>query len=238
MDESKAARRRQNVKYVAKILQLNPVERSGDIVRLRSRALGLVLKTSAKSAAVEPAPVDPRVQRQEISKAIESIRANFWTTSLPELKESLSRIRAQEFPDLQSSVQRLSVVAAHRGQLPRLTSEKGFDSNFFKVFRDVLVASQRESAINREKMLAQCGKRKTRRRVTKMIDLIRRELPAVYELEADWLESLTRQRNSTVSVRKSDDDKWERMERTNGIPWWVWVLGLLLLRGIARALRE
>lgn len=235
MTKANEARRRQIAQYVSKTLQLNPVEQSGEIIRRRSRLLGLEVEQAKSPAKNAPATIDPRAQRQALTEKIESIRSTFWTLRPDQLQEALRDVKAQEFPDLQDAVTRLSTVAKYRDRLPHLTNQKGYDPGFFRVFRDVLIASPRESAIPREKMLAQCGKRNVRKRATKMISLIRREIPALYELEADWLESLTRQKNSSVAVANKTEENWSN-ESGGDIPWWVWIVGIAILRAVFKAM--
>jgi hypothetical protein len=233
------------VQYLEQTLRLNPLNDGAMIIRRRSRLLGLeAAPVKAAAAAGGSAPnaaaaagagsarkgpvLDTAAARQKQLARIEDIRGRFWTTPLPMLKASLEKMSGDDFPDIQSVVKRLSVVAAHRDQIPRLTTDKAFDGDFLKVFKEVLVAAPRDCAIVKERTLAAFGDAKLRKRGTKMIGLIERELPYLYELESQWMKSLTRQ--STRKKAKSDD-RFVLMQESGSpsIPWWIIALVIVTL---------
>lgn len=222
------------VQYVVRALQKNPVEEGASIVNSRNRLLGLaapVLNTKEIKTSR-----DPRLQRQEALKQLDAIRSDFWTKPLPDLKASLQAVDAEHFPDVLSVVRRLTVVANHRDKLPQLTAHKSFDGDFLKVFREVLTATPRDSAVAKERMLAQFGKSKVRKRGSKMIRLIQQQLPELYALELNWLNSLVKQKNrkNRPVTLKSRDQFTSTASSGFHIPWWVIVLGLAILRAVIR----
>jgi hypothetical protein len=255
MSSPKEAAYERAVQYLEQTLRLNPLNDSATIVRRRSRLLGLEA-TPAKSAVAQGAaatgavakrgavdgnvvePVgDVAAVRQKQLARIEVIRSRFWTTPLPMLKTSLEKLSADDFPDIQSAVRRLSVVASHRDQIPRLVSNKAFDGDFFKVFKEVLVASPRDSAIVKERTLAAFGDAKLRKRGTKMIGLIERELPYLYELESQWMTSLVNQRNRK---KVSADNQYVVAPSSEGfsIPWWAIFVVIAILKAVLRFSRD
>ena len=234
MSSSPEARHRKASRYVADLLALNPAEESSTIISRRNRVLRLSPQTSSEKVHYKTAASDPRVERQAFLEQIEAVRRDFWSAPLEQLQATLQEIDSKSFPDLQAAVNRLSVVANNRDQLPLLTEKNGYDAGFFRVFRDVLIASPRDSAIDREKMVAQCSKRKTRKRAAKMIRLIQQEAPALYRLEADWLDSLTKQKYSAKSIAKRKDDTWA-MNNDKSIPWWIWLVFFLIVRVVIKA---
>jgi hypothetical protein len=254
MSSPKEAAYERAVQYLEQTLRLNPLNDGAMIIRRRSRLLGLEAP-AAKSAvgnaggaggargapmagsAIAAPVMDVAAARQKQLARIEDIRGRFWTTPLPMLKTSLEKMSSNEFPDIQSVVKRLSVVASHRDQIPRLTSDKAFDGDFFKVFKEVLVASPRDSAIAKERTLAAFGDAKLRKRGTKMIGLIERELPYLYELESQWMKSLVNQRNRK---KVSADDQYVVAPSSEGfsIPWWAIFVAIAILKAVLRFSRD
>lgn len=235
MSSPQPSQREMCVRYVARALQQNPLEDSALIIRRRNRLLGLEKK--GKAPAEKAPAADPRILRQSLLEQIDSIRGDFWTTPLPELKASLRKLSAKEFPDIQAVVDRLSLVANHRDRIPPLTSRKGFHGGFFKVFKEVLVAAPRDSAIAKERMLAQFGKYKVRKRGSKMIRLIERELPALYQLESQWMKSLVKQKNQSSAVKTSVQPA-EDSSGSFSMPWWVILVILAVIRVIVRTMGD
>jgi hypothetical protein len=242
--DPKAAAYERAVQYLEQTLRLNPLNDGAMIIRRRSRLLGLEAAPKVAVAAGGSSPnaaaaagagsartgpvLDTAAARQKQLARIEDIRGRFWTTPLPMLKASLEKMSGDDFPDIQSVVKRLSVVAAHRDQIPRLTTDKGFDGDFFKVFKEVLVAAPRDCAIVKERTLAAFGDAKLRKRGTKMIGLIERELPYLYELESQWMKSLTRQ---TTRKKANSDDRFVLTQESGSpsIPWWIIALVIVTL---------
>jgi hypothetical protein len=226
MSSSDAAAKEKLLQYVERALVQNPLEESAAIIRRRSRLLGLepaIARTSETATEANPA-----VERQAVLKRIEAIRSTFWKAPLAELRASLAELKSQTLPDIQSAVGRLSVVASHRDQIPRLISDKAFDGDFLSVFKEVLIAAPRDSAVTKEKTLVAFGDRKIRRRGTKMIRLIERELPYLYELESQWLKSLVAARGKPKA--QSTGDRFTASSPGFSIPWWIWLLIPILLR--------
>lgn len=219
------------LQYVEQALRTNPLEESAAIIRRRSRLLGLETHAIAEAKP----PVDPAVQRQKLIKRIESLRAGFWSMDLGALRDSIANLDANDFPDVEAVVRRLAIVAKHRDQLPRILGNKAFDGDFFKVFKEVLIAAPRDSAIVKEQALVAFCTRKLRRRGSKMIKLIERELPHLYELESQWLKSLIAQRTRPQASAASRDHFVEASSSGFSIPWWGYGLIFVVIRAFIQA---
>jgi hypothetical protein len=248
--DPKAAAYERAVQYLEQTLRLNPLNDGAMIIRRRSRLLGLEAAPKAAAAAGGSPPnaaaaagagsartgpvLDTAAARQKQLARIEDIRGRFWTTPLPMLKASLEKMSGDDFPDIQSVVKRLSVVAAHRDQIPRLTTDKAFDGDFFKVFKEVLVAAPRDCAIVKERTLAAFGDAKLRKRGTKMIGLIERELPYLYELESQWMKSLVSQRNRKLKPASDEQYMVAPVSEGFSIPWWSIFIVIAILKAVLR----
>lgn len=219
-------RYRQCVNYLVKALQRNPLDESAQIVSGRSKLLG---QNAMRPAAMAATREDHRQKRQDIFDEVERLRRDFWAAPLVELRSALAKLDASDFPDLRAAVDRLKLVALHRGEFPDLVRHRHFDSSFFAVFKEVLVSSPREVAVTRERALASFAKRG--RRGKKMIQLIKRTLPAIYDLEAGWLNSLSKQKRAVAaSTKQATASPFVGDREGFNIPWWAIILGIVLLR--------
>ena len=225
------------VRYLVTALQMNPTEESGLLISRRNQLLGLQTKDRTLDTDSHVQYEDRQKLRQELAEKIEHIRKEFWTLDIKKLRSSLANFKCEEFPDLNAIVTRLSTIAAHRERMPSITQSKGFNASFFEVFREVLTSSPRESAVLRERVLAQCGKAKQRRRAKQMIQLIQKELPELYELEAGWLSSLINQRNSKLTAGPQKDT-WDVTNGKGGLPWWWLVVAITIIRIVVRAMAD
>ncbi len=228
---SPRSREERIVAYVTKALRQNPFEQSASIVRRRNRLLGLLPREQKTQA--QPDTASPLEARKRLQAEIDRVRKAIWKDPIPELSRALAALDTDRFPDLGSSVRRLQTIVGHRDRFPGLTAHKDFDGDFFEVFREVLAASPRESAMLKEKVLVRFGKRRLRKKGTRMIRLIQRELPQLYELESDWLGTLTRRRPRQWVVSSSIPEI-KTSSSGASIPWWVWLVLIGVLRTIAR----
>ena len=232
MADKNSSREQQKVQYLVQVLQRNPLEESDRIIRGRNRLLGL------QTATVKPtrlgADLDhSRKLRERALKQVEQLRQAIWTAPLENLRSGLGSIRAQQFPDIQATVERLSTVVNHRSELPSLTVHPEFDPDLFNAFKQVLASSPREVAILKERQIVAFGNSKRRRRGKKMINLLKKELPALYALEAAWLESLTRQKKP-AAVAQTQTSETEFGSSGGGFPWWGYILAVSAIRGLVK----
>lgn len=221
------------VQYVLRALKKNPLEQSDSIIRDRNRLLGLL--PTQKAEKTRSPVVDSREQRKLLLNRLDATRADFWTRELLDLREAIRQIDASGFPDIQSVVSRLAIVAANRDKIPRLITHKEFDAEFFRVFREVLTSSPRDSAVAKERMIAQFGIKSVRKRGTKMIRLIQEHSPELYEIESRWLSSLVKQKNKPLVVQANDV---QTTSEGFGIPWWSIFIVLGILRAVIRAINS
>jgi len=240
MADSKSSGEQQKVKYLVQVLQRNPLEESDVIIRGRNRLLGLQ-RTVSQPSRVGADLEQTRQQRERSLQQVEQLRKIVWTASLEQLRTDLGAIRAQHYPDIQATVDRLSTIVAQRSQFPLLVEHPDFDADFFSTFKQVLASSPREVAILKERQIVAFGKAKRRRRGKKMISLLKKEQPALYALEVAWLDSLIRQKRSSIVTVASHSphtaSQSDLEEEHNGIniPWWVISFGLLALARILKA---
>jgi len=174
----------QRVAYLQRVLVLNPIQQSDLIHSLRRRFHGL--------AEAAPQPRESRQDLQELrretARKIDAVRTRFWTVELDKLHRVLGGLPLEQFPDLRLAAERLQVVADHRQDFPALSEKKLFDPEFFADVRRVIVMAPRDAIAERERVTQRIRQSGRVWRAQKMIRLIARHLPEIYDLESDWFE--------------------------------------------------
>lgn len=220
-------------RYLSKILKINPVYDAEGIIQLRSHALGLQkLSKRSETAATDsaPSPADQENLRNIAAGKLENIRGRCWQAAPETLLKELGSLPIEQFPDLQLARDRLVAVAQHRSQLPALTSHKHFDGEFFSVLKQVLAGSPRETNVLREQVLASFRSGKLRKRGRRMIKLLKKQMPELYSIEADWLDSLLRQKSVA-----GGNQQWAGVDGSTesefNIPGWlIWIVVVITIR--------
>ncbi|MCA9065372.1 MAG: hypothetical protein KDA96_20025 [Planctomycetaceae bacterium] len=184
-------------RYLTAALRLNPMFEAPQILNLRDRYLG---KAVSRTASVVSKP-DLSEQRAMIAKQLEKLRSEFWTTDLNELRQRLSDIQASAFPDLMHAIRRLQTVAAHRHLFPQLAEKGAAALRVFNAFREILVAPPFAAAEIRQKTMYKTQDVKP---VRVLIGAIQKVMPEVYELEADWLDTMKKLKPITASSATSE----------------------------------
>ncbi|WP_010584695.1 hypothetical protein [Schlesneria paludicola] len=224
------------VRYLTRALCLNPVFQAGEIVELRNKYLGLKALPSASQMDGDSEEFEER--RAAAARIIERVREHFWQMPLDSLRSKLAGLKLKAFPDLKHAATRLSITAASRDTFPDLVRHKDFDSSLFTALKTVLVSSPRDVVSVKEKFRKRLRDRQNRGQAIRMVRLLKSRVPDVYELEQDWLESITHYRppKSTKSkvAKSAGGQTWSGFEFSfEGFGWIGWVaivIGLRLLR--------
>ncbi|QDU58032.1 hypothetical protein [Aeoliella mucimassa] len=222
----------QVVNYLQHQLSRNPVSQGGDIIALRAKAFKLN-KTRPGSDASSSAPTNVS-DRQRVKRKLERIRSACFTGDVADLQNQINHLSLEDHPDLAALGKRLQIVLNSRGKLPALLGDKRFDGDFFSCLKKVLVEPSRDVAVLREQVLSSFRHRTNRKRGQAMICLIKEELPALYELEHDWLESLLRfnGRSAKAAVATSSNTVGSSSGSSSS-GWPIWML-IFLIGPLAR----
>lgn len=225
----------QVVDYLTKQLARNPIHQSGDIVAARAKAFRLQPKQAPAAATAPPAG-----ERQKIRHELERIRKQVFTGSIDSLLAEIERLPVAEFPDLAALARRLTVILQSRAKLPGVTGDPRFDGDFFSCLKQVLVSPPRDVAVLREQVLANFHVGRNRKRGKAMIGLLKEQLPELYALEADWLDSLMRYKAGRYiwGSRRGEPRPLVATEQQESSKWPVWVVVMLLLFGLRAAIRS
>ena len=236
MNTSAANSESRRVRYLTRVLKLNPVFQAGEIVELRNKYLGLKSLTSTNQSDGDNEEFEER--RAAAARIIERVREHFWQLPLDRLRGKLAGLKLNAFPDLKHAATRLTVLAANRDTLPSLVQHKDFDSSLFTALKTVLISSPREAVSVKEKFQKRLPDKQPRNQAVRMVRLLKSNVPEVYELEQDWLDSIIRYRPPKAAKSKgaksAGGQNWTDFEFSfEGWGWVAWVvvvLGLRLLR--------
>ena len=226
MSESARHDQEKAIAYVVRALQMDPVRYGEQIIDARSAALDL-------HAEVNPVLTSDvqqsRRTRQELQTALDRVRANFWTMPLDHLNYQLARFSAADFPDLRIPIARLQTAARHRESFVRLAECPGFDSMFFDALKKVLILAPRDVALIKEYLLLSFRRPIWRRRRRRMLDFLKHQAPAVYELETEWFDSLRRQKFALIPQASLRRATGAATPKTKIEPWIFWIILLFIL---------
>ena len=208
------------LRYVEAVLKRNPATQSPEILEIRDRFLG-----QKRAASAQASKVDLEELRESQLEAIDHIRREFWTSDVKALRDRLTELDSTPFPDVRLAVRRLRTVADHRHLFPELVKAGSQVPNVFKAFREALVSPPVEAAGWRQEATYRIRDVKSARTFAKTV---RKVMPEVFELEADWMNMLLRMKPiKTVSEAASSFSM-----SSNDIDY-SWLIRILIFLAIA-----
>jgi hypothetical protein len=217
MNDAPAKPAQSAIDYMVRVLQMNPVQQCDQIVDARSAIVGQGKKPGhAKSQEAGEA----KFERRNLLAELDSLRAGFWSLPPEVLETKLTQLSGRGYADLDAAVARLRVVATHRDEFPKLADKLGFDRYIVDSLKEILTKSPRDVALLKEHELAEFHTRSQRKRGRKIVKLIKRELPAIYELEADWFDAIYKQK-ATGMLRVSANGSLVGSGTNGRAYWWV-----------------
>jgi hypothetical protein len=188
MSDSKADRSKL-LAYVQQTLQLDPERDSEAIIAARIQALGL----SDPAITLSTAHAAAGQLRRAAIEELRQVREGFWALPIDTLDARLGGLMETAAPHLQAAVLRLQIVAANRQRFLELVTSKA-ESSFANILRDVFVMEPREAATLKE-AIRQAFRRPFWRRSRRVfVQRLRRELPALYQIEAAWFDTVLGER--------------------------------------------
>lgn len=233
MSDAKAEARQRAVDYLTRLLQMNPVQAGDAIIAARSEALGLAKNVKA---AELPHAEAQRADRRALLDQLETLRTQFWTMPIDVLQQQVAGLDGAGFADVEAAIARLRVVADHRPRFVSLVQKEGFDGELFSSLKEVLTRSLRDTAVVRERVLSTFRDRKKRKRGRKMIALLKAEMPAIYELEGDWFNTLERQKAMSLTIKLTTRSGSNAVGTGSAASarsyWWAGLVVMAILRAI------
>lgn len=198
------------VAYLQGQLARNPWHESEEIVAKRAKALRLERRNPQAEA------MEHGRRREQVRETLARVRAAAFTGDAQTLAAEVQALPVTDFPDLAAAAARLQVILSSRAKLPTLVHAPDFDADFLAILKQVLVSPARETAVVKEKALVAFNRRTLRKRGQRMIGLVRRELPELYALERDWLDSLSSLKRRSyaggyTASRSNNEIRWGKV---------------------------
>lgn len=188
-------------RYLLHVLEMHPSRDAVAILHLRSRFLGL-------DTAVRP--VDDwagkmKVRRAALQAEIDLLRSQFWTLPAETLRKRAQTIDVSDFPELETSVERLRSAPAIHNEFAKLRQHPKCQITIFNTLRRLAVLSSRDAGMVKEAYLRSVSEAAELANMQSMVHLLRSDFPSVYQMEADWLSEISRMnarkvRNETTFV--------------------------------------
>ena len=229
MTEYTASQKR---KYLARVLAMNPVQQSAQILALRNQMLGI---ESRESAQLADGSKLARL-RSKAKQQIESIREQMWRQHPQQLAGMLKSVDVRQLPEMKSAVERLQVVIQNHNHIRGLASHPQQHINLTNTFRRVVMLPPRESGSVKEAYLRQIIESSDLPKIKSMVQVLQTEYPQLYALESDWLESIR-----TLKARRRSSGGNSGADEGEGyaIPGWlIWIGFVILFRVISAVMRN
>ncbi|WP_298865650.1 hypothetical protein [uncultured Gimesia sp.] len=186
------------IDYARRLLQMNPLEQTRDILALRRDFLKP--ESELGNSINESVSFDDR--KEQTIKNIDSLRKGLWTLDSQTLRKQIEAIDISELPDLAVSLSRLKAIADHRESFQKLQEHPDCFPQFYEQFCSLVSASPQRIVKLRAEFLDASRKGaidpryRNPREYYRIAKVIRREMPKLYELEKPWLEQIISRRKS------------------------------------------
>lgn len=222
-----------NTEYLAQALTMNPLEESDAILALRAEHLGL----QPKAASLGEQSWQREQRREQLAKRINQLRYHFWSLPIQQLRAELDHADVSGLPELQPAVDRLRIVSFCRADFPRLAQHPKTQLDLFNLLKHVAVLPPRTASTVKENFLRSVKTAGQLNDCRRMIRMMKREFPQLYQLESDWLTQLDH-RKSVRGLSPNQQQVGGGSSFDFGVPGWVIVVVILfILRFLAALVR-
>lgn len=221
--------------YLRRVLRLNPLVAPQAVLDTRREALGLKPVRGARPQVV----ANPRTQaqRQKVIAYVAKMQDDFWTLPLEQLRKSIDAIDVREFPELRPTVARMRMVAACRSEIPKLTTLPNADIGLVHAFKSAVVQPAKDAGPIRERFLQSVRDVGRWKKIRNMVKAIRKQYPAIYQLERDWFETILKLKKP-VAVSHSGEEAYGGGEFEFEIPWRLLIIGGIVIIRILMSLAQ
>jgi len=218
-------------KYLFNVLQLNPATQADQIVASRQRMLGF-----AEVVKHDPNSKKNVQLKQKLVKRIETIRSQFWTQPVDQLRVELENLPVASFRDLKANVDRLKLILVSRDQIISLSTKKPFSINLLNTFKRLVMANPRDAGKIKERYLRELPRNPNADKVKGMAKMLRQKCPQIYDFESAWFDEILRLK---VAKKQVDSDAgYQGMSFGIEIPGWIiYVLIFIAIRAILALMR-
>jgi hypothetical protein len=216
--------RKIRVEYVRKALQLNLLRDGKQIFELRDKALHRAKQENNTSDAAGAV----RQDRRQVLSNLERVRSNFWSMPSRQLKSELEKLASADFPDLRTPIERLQTAANERSRFVSLKDELKLDPAAFESLSRILILPPKDTSAIREYMRYSFARPFHRKQRRQIVETIKTRVPAIYQMEAEWFDSLYKQKATwlpALPVRRKSN---QTDQRSSNYHWLLWFLLIIL----------
>lgn len=221
------------------------VERNYYLAQLRADALNApdaVIARRAEALGIMATSGSAKLNRRERSpemaachqRTIDTVRTQFWTMAIDDLKTSLESIDLSLYPELATVVTRLTRAADARDDFPKASAVLKSNHEFFQYLRASITAAPREYAGMREMVSRKILAGNQHRAVKKSADLIQSRFPRIHAIDPAWFSEIKRTR--PPGNRFSGVDFSLPANVSLPVPGWLLFLGLYMILQLFRLL--
>lgn len=219
------------VEYLKQVLTLNPLAEAETILDRRHRFLGIAVRQPLTRTADEGKSSE---QRAIARRVIDEVRTKFWNMPLESLRSQLDAVDFRPFPELKMAADRLRLVATFRPDFPRLAQHPKTHLSLFGFFKNAVVLPPREAGAYKERCLQNLSASDALKVCQKMVRMMQKEFPDLYQLEPDWL-------GQVLKLKRARGDVYVRSGGESigfSVPGWlIWVIACIIIRIIMAAAR-
>ncbi|MCH9725801.1 MAG: hypothetical protein K0U86_12970 [Planctomycetes bacterium] len=182
----------QKTDYLRRMLQMNPLEQSTEIVALRCQFLKV--ENHSENLIDDSSSLFDR--KEQTIKNLELLRKQFWVLKDEVLNQQIADIDIKNFPDLALALNRLQTVANHKDSFRRLKEHPECFESFYEQFCKLVVTSPgklnetREPCLNTPPSEAWDFDYRDSSDYRKIVHIIEEDFPELYRLEQAWLRKL------------------------------------------------
>ena len=209
-------------KYLFNVLQLNPATQADQIIASRQRMLGF-----AEVVKHDPNSQESADLRRRLIERIETIRSQFWIQPANELRAQLEKLPVGKFRDLKADVDRLRLILVSRNQINSLSQEKPLSINLLNTFKRLVMSTPRDAGKIKERYLREMSNNPNSDKVKRMVKMLRKKHPQIYEFESAWFDELLR-----LKTKKQVDPSGGYQGVSVGFEIPSWIIYLVIFVGI------
>lgn len=208
------------IEYLQRALSLNPLNNAGEIITQRAYLLGLRKPEKFVSEEVK------QRRRVRSREQIDELRKGFWTKPPAVLNKEVHGINVRDFPELQPAVNRIKLVSTFRVEFERLANHPDKHDNLFLALKRVIMVAPREAGKLKESYLRKVADGKDLKKIQKMVAVLKKEFPNIYNIERDWLLAVSKVKGRYVAPESQNAGSSFEFEMPG------WLIGILIFFGI------
>ena len=214
-----------DVEYLKRVLSLDPRVSAERIIASRAEVLGL------SESVVSLRHVRTGATAANARAMINTVRRDFWTLPIDDLRSRLNAIDLAPYPELAVVVDRLKQAAEMRADFPRLAQALGGNSRLLDNLKRSITLPPRDLAGMKEAIMRALFRGEHTNEYKAAAKIIRIQFPNIYAFEQQWVDDI-------LSARRPGVGRFPSFSIRLPIPFWAWwIIGMALIRGCVSLMR-